>query len=289
MLYIGEILKGKWNKNRYQVLKKLGHGGVGAVYKVKDENGRVKALKISDDMNSITREYENMKKIKMLKIIPKIYEIDDYKKAGDVFYFFILDYIEGYNLKQITKVKQVPYRDVISIALVILKNLKVIYDCGYIYSDVKLENIMIDKRDKKIYLVDFGGLADKSLGFKEYTPTYNSVSWGITNKNNHSTSMVFSVNMLMITMILREEMSPLVNNIKDLEQVIKSKTIDHNLKKIMIKALNGCCRDENKYILELENILCNRGGNFDIVNLIFKGSIFSFLMVITINAIINWM
>lgn len=288
MLYTGEVVRGKWNKNRYTVLKKLGQGGVGFVYKVKDEKGRIKALKISEDINSITREYENMKKFEMIRIVPNAYEIDDYKKYGETFHFFILDYIEGYNLKQIIKVRSVSIQDIINISIIILKNLKTIHDFGYIYSDIKLENIMIDKRDKKIYLIDFGGVVDKSLGFKEYTPTYNIVSWGIDSKD-HSTSMIFGVNMLLTSMILRQEPSPLVKDVREVREEIKNKPIRKSLKRTMTIALDGNFRDVDRYIMELQNIILNTDKNVDIVNLIFKGSILSFLTVITINAIINWM
>lgn len=288
MLYRGEVIKGEWNKNRYIVLKKIGQGGIGSVYKVKDSRGRVKAIKISGDISSITREYENMKKFKALRIIPKAYEIDDYKKYGETFHFFTLDYIDGYNLKQIIKARNVDIQDSINIVMIILKNLKIIYDYGYIYSDIKLENIMISKRDRKVYLIDFGGVVDKSLGLKEYTPTYNIVSWGLDNQNQ-ITSMIFSVNMLLTSMILRQEPSPLVKSIKDVEEEIKNKTIKSSIKKTMKNALNGRSGDIDKYITDLENIILNKGVDLDIINLIFKGSILSFLVVITINVIINWM
>lgn len=288
MLYIGEIIRGKWNKNKYIVLKKLGQGGIASVYKVRDEVGKVRAIKISNDINSITREYESMKKFKTLRVVPGTYEMDDYQKYGETFHFFTLDYIEGYNLKQIIKVRKISLKDAINIVIIILKNLKIIHDFGYVYSDVKLENIMIDKRDKKIYLVDFGGVVDKSLGFKEYTPTYNIVSWGIDN-TNHNTSMIFSVNMLLLSMILRYEPSPLVKSLKTIREEIKTNSISNNVKRTMVKALNGDVEDVDIYISGLLNLGLTIDKHVGVVNFIFKGSILSFLTVITINVIIKWM
>lgn len=294
MLYIGEVIRGKWNSNRYIILKKLGQGGIGAVYKVKDRFGNIKAIKISRDMNSITREYENIKKFKNIKVVPVIYELDDYKKYGETLHFFILEYIEGYNLKQIMLMKNFYIRDIITILVVILRNLKVIYDLGYVYGDIKLENIMVAKTSKKIYLIDFGGAVDKSLGIKEYTPTYNMVSWGINSKDQIR-NMIFSVNMLMVSMVLGEEPSPLLVNLKEVSLKLKGESIDNGLKRLLISGFKGYHRDIGKYIGDLRSITLKKTSkkstfkDIDFIDFIFKGSISVFLLVLIIGVKTNWM
>lgn len=290
MIYIGEVIKGKWNENRYIVLKKLGQGGIGSVYKVRDRFGNIKAIKISSDINSITREYEFIKKFKNLSIVPRVYELDDYNKYGERFHFFVLEYIDGYNLKEIMKVKDFNLKDSLIIAVIVLKNLKTIYDLGYIYGDIKLENIMIDRNSKKIYLIDFGGAMGKNLGIKEYTPTYNIFSWGL-DSNGHSTSMIFSVNMLLTSMILKQEPSPLLKNIKDVSLELKEEKIDKRAKKLIIDGLNGRHKDINIYISDIKSIVSNKSTykNIDIINFFFKGSILIFLLVLIICISIKWM
>ena len=296
MLYMGEIIRGKWNDNSYIVLKKLGQGGVGSVYKVKDETGHVKAIKISEDINSITREYENMQRFKTIDIVPRIYEIDDYNKYGERFYFFVLEYISGYNLKQIMKVRSFYLKDILSIGIIISRSLKIIYDYGYVYGDIKLENIMIEKYNKKIYLIDFGGAVDKSLGIKEYTPTYNMVSWGLNNKGNIE-NIIFSVNMLMVSMLLKEEPSPLLKNLKQVSEELKCKSTSARFKKFLVKTLCGRSADLDKYITELKGLSFkldslkknSTSKSFDIVDFIFKGSISIFILVLIIGVRTNWM
>lgn len=289
MLYIGEIIKGRWNNNSYIVLSKLGQGGVGAVYKIRDRFGNIRALKISQDMNSITREYENIKRFKSARVVPRIYEMDDYKKYGEVFHFFVLQYIEGYNLKEIMKMKNFYIRDIITILIVILKNLKLIYDLGYVYGDIKLENIMIDKA-RKIYLIDFGGAIEKNLGIKEYTPTYNIVSWGIDNKD-YNTSIIFSMNMILTSMILKEEPSPLIKNLGAVTLELKDRNINRGLEKVMIDGLHGRYKDIDDYISKLQTIITKKteSRDIDLIDYIFKGSIFIFIIVITVSASIKWM
>ncbi len=290
MLYTGEIIKGKWNKNSYIVLQKLGQGGIGSIFKVKDKYGNVKAIKISSDINSITREYENMKRFKMMSAIPKAYEIDDYKKYGETFHFFTLEYISGYNLKELMRLKRCILSDIIIIGTTILKNLKVIYDLGYIYGDIKLENIMIDAASKKIYLIDFGGAVEKGQGIKEYTPTYNIVSWGMDNKDN-STSMIFSVNMILTSLILKHEPSPLLKDIKAVALELKNNDVDNRLKRILLSGLGGKHKSVDKYMQELKSINSRKSKykDIDIIDFIFKGSIFMFMIVLTIGVSKKWM
>lgn len=294
MLYIGEIIEGKWNKNRYRVVKKLGQGGIASIYKVKDEFGNVRAVKISGDINSITREYENMKRFKTIDLVAEVYEIDDYNKYGEIFHFFILEYISGYNLKEIMKVKDFCLKDVLTVGLIISRSLKVIYDLGYVYGDIKLENIMVAKTSKKIYLIDFGGAVDKSLGIKEYTPTYNMVSWGINSKDQIR-NMIFSVNMLMVSMVLGEEPSPLLVNLKEVSLKLKGESIDNGLKRLLISGFKGYHRDIGKYIGDLRSITLKKTSkkstfkDIDFIDFIFKGSISVFLLVLIIGVKTNWM
>ena len=45
-MYRGKTIVGKWSKKKYYILKEIGQGAVGTVYKVRDDKGNIRALKI---------------------------------------------------------------------------------------------------------------------------------------------------------------------------------------------------------------------------------------------------
>ncbi|WP_352418157.1 AarF/UbiB family protein [Proteiniborus sp.] len=239
MLQVKETVIGKWNNNEYTVLSKLGEGGVGAVYKVKDNKGYTRALKISKDINSITREFNMMTKLKSLKNVPRVYEIDDYERNENIYYFLVMEYIEGYNLKEIIKYGSMKVKEIIGIGIILLNILEKFYKMGYVYADLKPENIMIDKRGKKVNFIDFGGVVEENQGIKEYTPAYSILSWEIDGCNDYIAYLVFSVAMIITSMLLKKEFNPLLNNLNQIESRIKLLVLDNRFKKCLIKALRG--------------------------------------------------
>lgn len=249
MLYISEKVLGKWNKNKYIVLSKLGEGGIGFVYKVRDETGCIKALKISKDISSITREFDIMNTLKSLKNIPKAYEIDDYIRNGENFHFIIMEYIDGYSIKDLMKHKDMKVKEIIGIGIVLLNLLEIIYNIGYIYGDIKPENIMIDKKDRKVVFIDFGGVIKKGQGIREFTPAYSMVSWGANEKYEYNmTSLNFSIAMIIIAMMLKKEFNPMIHSIDQVIQQIKLLLIDDELKKTLIHAIK--CEINQVYVFK---------------------------------------
>ena len=87
----GNIITGKWNGNKYKVIGLLGKGGTGRVYKVLDmKSDSYYALKVSEDIQSITKESNMLNKFKHIGAIPKYIELDDYKEGGKTYYFIVI-------------------------------------------------------------------------------------------------------------------------------------------------------------------------------------------------------
>lgn len=282
----GSII-GKWNKNKYIILEKIGEGGIGVVYKVKDKLGKIWALKMSGNANSITREYNIMKEFSNLESVPKVLEMDDYETKKEILYFFVMEFVEGKNLKDYLKNTTIQIREIVGIGLIVLKNLKELINKGYVYTDIKLDNILIDIKTNRLVFIDFGSVIDKEWGVREYTPAYNMISWGIHRNYNHIDGTIFGITMLIISMIFQKEFSPLNNKITGIIKIIKKSDINVLLKKILIKVLQFGYISIDSYEIDLKQLLLklsidkNRKSkkSIDIVNLIFIASIGMFLLV----------
>jgi len=147
---------------RYKVIKKLGQGSFGAVYKVYDRELEIeKALKIipeaiSNDkeaMKSLRKEASIMAKLNHTNIV----HIYDFHYSGDIKYID-MEYVEGESLADIKTErpdKKFTEEEVKQYAVQILEGLNYAHKKSVIHKDIKPQNIMLDKSGK-IRIMDFG-------------------------------------------------------------------------------------------------------------------------------------
>ena len=166
--------------NRYTVIKELGQGGMGVVYKCRDTVGKVdvaiKGLPPAVSRNEIEMEYirENYQLVRTLRH-PNIVSVtsleqekfEHEKVARDkdnvtlpddapVDYYLVMDYAAGVNLERWLKRNRnadLPVK--FSILRQVADALDYAHKCGVIHRDIKPENIMVDS-DGHVSVLDFG-------------------------------------------------------------------------------------------------------------------------------------
>jgi len=169
---------------RYKIIEELGKGGMGAVYKVLDnEINQVIALKvlnphISGDEKMMERFRNEL--ILSRKITHKnVCRMFDIGKIDKTLYI-TMEFVKGEDLKSfIRRIGQLPVGKTISIAKQICEGLKEAHHLGVVHRDLKPQNIMIDK-DGNALIMDFGiARSVEADGFTENgamigTPSYIS-------------------------------------------------------------------------------------------------------------------
>jgi serine/threonine-protein kinase len=170
----------------YRIEAKLGAGGMGTVYKARQESlDRPVAIKVLDPLLSrdhkfITRFLREARSVAMLNHENIIVGIDVGKtKAGT--YFFIMEYVEGETVYEIMLREGVfPEARALEITLQIARALEHASRHGLVHRDVKPDNILITPREVA-KLVDLGlaksTLPDRRLtqaGSTHGTPHYMS-------------------------------------------------------------------------------------------------------------------
>ncbi|MFA5794632.1 MAG: tetratricopeptide repeat protein [Candidatus Brocadiia bacterium] len=142
---------------KYQLVKKLGQGGMGLVYLAVDQNlNRQVALKVitSNDKEMLDRFQREAKAVAMLKHpnIVQIYEAGHVDKQ----HYFTMDYIEGVSLDDISQSKTPElFPRLARIIFQVAQALYYAHSQGIIHRDIKPANILVDKSGKA-YITDFG-------------------------------------------------------------------------------------------------------------------------------------
>ncbi len=152
---IGTVLNG-----RYEILEKLGGGGMAVVYKARDVYlSRPVSLKIlrpqfSHDAEFLARFRREAQAVASLSH-PNIVSLYDVGEDGDIRYL-VMEYVEGVTLKErIAKEGPLPPAEAVRIAVEILDALEHAHSRRVIHRDIKPHNILLDRLNK-VKVTDFG-------------------------------------------------------------------------------------------------------------------------------------
>ncbi|MBR1629615.1 MAG: Stk1 family PASTA domain-containing Ser/Thr kinase, partial [Lachnospiraceae bacterium] len=146
--------------NRYEIIEKIGTGGMSNVYRAKDLSlNREVAIKVlkeeyANDTAFVTKFRAEAQAAAGLEH-PNIVNVYDVGKEGELHYI-VMEHIEGITLKTyISKKGQLSYNEVISIAIQVGRGIEAAHKKGIIHRDIKPQNIMISK-EGKVKVTDFG-------------------------------------------------------------------------------------------------------------------------------------
>lgn len=146
--------------NRYQILKKIGSGGMAIVYLARDlsldRNVAIKVLRDEYIEDSDFRRHFQKEAVAIAKLshnnIVGIYDIINDNGAISL----VMEYVEGETLKEkINKEGPLPWRHVVKYGIQIANALAYAHNNHIIHKDVKSQNIIIDHHDN-VKITDFG-------------------------------------------------------------------------------------------------------------------------------------
>lgn len=236
-------IKGIWTAKTYTILKSLGAGGVGEIYLVEDKEGRRLALKLSEDMISITKEFNFLCRLKHKDFIPKAFDLDDFIKQGKTYHYFTMEYIEGNNLKSVIRNSHLNFETKLGIVNIIIEAIRQINEVGYIYTDLKHENIMIDEKNKLIKLIDLGSLVEVGNTVKEYTPMYDRLCWGKGRRIADLSYQIFVIAILFTTMLLNRRLDPDKEKLELAIRSLRKRKVPKKIYEVIISCIEGKIKD----------------------------------------------
>ena len=153
--YIGKMLD-----NRYEILERIGTGGMAIVYKAKCHRlNRLVAIKILKSDLAQNEEFRRRFNAESQAVAqlshPNIVSVYDVSRGGDMEYI-VMELIEGITLKQyMEKRGQLNWRESLHFITQIMRGLSHAHSRGIIHRDIKPQNIMV-LRDGSVKVADFG-------------------------------------------------------------------------------------------------------------------------------------
>ena len=190
-------------EKQYEILEKVGVGGMATVYKAKDrKTGRLVALKVPQErfvgdprfVRRFHREAEVLAKMDH----PNIVKVYDHGQVDGV-HFIAMEYLEGEGLDKLIEERRLSLKQAAAILARVADALKHIHAQGIVHRDIKPGNVMVlrgalreDGVDPRgVRLMDFGIAAGKVLtrltitGARIGTPVYMSPEQAKGQKLDH--------------------------------------------------------------------------------------------------------
>jgi serine/threonine-protein kinase len=178
LLTVGDWADGTIVRDKYQIVCKVGEGGMGAVYKaVHTRFGEVRALKLisaelAGDANFVQR-FEREAFITRKLQHPNAVRVEDIDKAEDGRPFIVMEFIEGRSLTDvIASQAPMPVARVCVIAGQVAAALDAAHALGIVHRDIKPANISLTHQEsaaggvsEQVKVLDFGiaKLKERSL------------------------------------------------------------------------------------------------------------------------------
>ncbi|WP_028781793.1 serine/threonine protein kinase [Thalassobacillus devorans] len=195
----GTIIRGKWNGTKYQVIQKLGEGACGVVY-LCERNGVQAALKIGTDSSRIITEVNVLKtfqKVQGKRLGPSLLDVDDWvTPAGIIFPYYVMEYLRGTELASFLRGKGKEWLGVMMLQL--LTDLEELHNQGWVFGDLKTDNLLVTTPPPQLRLIDVGGTTQTGRAIKEYTEFYDRGYWQRGSRKADPSYDLFALTMVML-------------------------------------------------------------------------------------------
>lgn len=160
--------QGRTVAGRYEILERIGQGGMGKVYKVTHAQlGKTFALKVIGENLAATEEARELfyREARLASAVnhPNITSVVDFGEDADLGVFMVMELVEGEPLaKMLHRETRLGVRVACEIILQVADALHYVHGKGIVHCDIKTENILVSeqqgtkRRQQIVKLLDFG-------------------------------------------------------------------------------------------------------------------------------------
>lgn len=235
----GTIIEGKWHHNRYTIIKELGFGANGIVYLARHDNKQV-ALKMSDNGMSVTSEVNVLKafaKVQGSALGPSLLDVDDWERPGKKVSFYVMEFIKGPDFLAFLEQKGPDWTGVMILQL--LADLQLLHDNGWVFGDLKPENLIVTGPPARIRCIDVGGTTMQGRSIKEFTEFFDRGYWGLGSRKAEPGYDLFAVGMIMVNTVYPKRFTKKSGGISEIMEKVKQSPELRRYEKVIYNALSG--------------------------------------------------
>ncbi|WP_287021310.1 serine/threonine protein kinase [Cohnella sp.] len=244
----GTVLRGKWNGKSYTLRRLLGVGSNGQVYLA--ASGRsICAVKIGQDPAELQAEANVLASLDKRERgrSPFLLDVDDAVAGERVLPFYAMQYVPGMPVK--TYIRRYGEEWVGVIGYRLLKRLSELHAAGWVFGDLKSDNILVGQYGR-VSLVDYGGTTAMGRGVRQFTELYDRGFWSAGSRTAEPSYDWFAVAMLWIHVLdgkrlvqLSRTLLPQNRHPRELMTLVRTNRLLKPLESWLERALAGGFRD----------------------------------------------
>src|SRR5699024_1992552 len=236
----GVEITGKWHNRTWRIKQKLGSGAIGSVY-LCVANGKQAALKISEKNTSMTMEVNVLKsfaKVQGARLGPYLMDVDDWEAPnGMVYAFYVMEYLRGESIRSFIKKRGDVWLGVFMLQL--LDDLEQLHQNGWVFGDLKTDNLLVVHSPIRIRWVDVGGTTQIGRSIKEYTEFFDRGYWEMGSRRAEPGYDLFAFVMVCLDIAYPKRFAKGTRPQLTLEQKINHARILQRYRKPLKKAIRG--------------------------------------------------
>lgn len=237
----GTLIKGKWHQSVYRLVKKLGTGATGVVY-LAESSRELVALKISFNNMSVTSEVNVLRHFSKVhgKVLgPSLLDVDDWDSQlnSGPLSFYVMEYLKGEPFLDFIKKRGSEWTGILIVQL--LNDLQHLHEAGWVFGDLKPENIIVTTAPVKVRWLDVGGTTLVGRSIKEFTDFYDRGHWGLGTRKAEPSYDLFAAAMIMINAAYPKRFARQEKSLLQLKQLIEESSMLRPYRHCLIKALTG--------------------------------------------------
>ncbi|RED64482.1 MULTISPECIES: protein kinase [Cohnella] len=241
----GTEIRGKWNGKSYRLERLLGRGSNGQVYLAFASPRTHCAIKIGHEAAELQGEVNILTSLdhSAKEKQPFLLDVDDAIIDGRKVPFYVMRYVAGIPLRTYLKEQGAHWMGVIGYRL--LERLSRLHESGWVFGDIKSDNILVGEYGK-VELVDYGGASAIGRSVRQFTEIYDRGYWSAGSRVADPAYDLFAVGILWLHALdgkrlvqLTRTLIPQNRHPSELMKLVKSNPRLQPVEEWMEKALNG--------------------------------------------------